>query len=193
VSLLCHVLDQEGSYPTRYWRLAKVMETEGPAIIQAFAVEDGAPAIEVPIWNSWPDNSLPMTPWPYAWMQRAMCQGTDGVDGTTGFGLGGGSYYFPPGNGPHTLWCGEVLPSQGITGVGMLSGTNHMGPLRLTWVNEEIPWGVEPDPEPEPGTGPCSPSDMEVIKGTLLNISNTLSIIKVYLSDLAGHLGTEGH
>jgi hypothetical protein len=50
---------------------------------------------------------------------------TDGPDkGTVGFGMGGGSYYFPPDGGPHTIWVG-VGGSDCLYGIGMLGGTNH--------------------------------------------------------------------
>ena len=68
------------------------------------------------------------------WETRAIHQFTDS-NGYTGFGLGTGSYIKDVAEGgPHTIWVlSPSLSSDGLTGVGMLGGTNHRGPLSLVF------------------------------------------------------------
>lgn len=50
--------------------------------------------------------------------------GPTNAEGLIGFGLGHGSYYWPPAAGPHVLWVGGV-GSDRIQGLGMIGETNH--------------------------------------------------------------------
>jgi hypothetical protein len=120
------------------FRLARVDVTEGPATLKARVLDaSGAPHGGQPVANNWPDNTLPdlrnaglMT----LWKDRAVYQQTE-PSGFTGFGMGPGSYIRDLAEGgPHTVWVlSPSLPSDGIGGVGMLGGTNHEGPLFLTF------------------------------------------------------------
>lgn len=120
------------------FRLARVDVTEGPATLKARVLDaQGAPHGGQPVANNWPDNTLPdlrnaglMT----LWKDRAVHQQTE-QSGFTGFGLGPGSYIRDLAEGgPHTVWVlSPSLRSDGIGGVGMLGGTNHEGPLFLTF------------------------------------------------------------
>ena len=120
------------------FRLARVDVTEGPATLKARVLDaQGAPHGGQPVANNWPDSTLPdlrnaglMT----LWKDRAVYQQTE-QSGFTGFGLGPGSYIRDLGaGGPHTVWVlSPSLPSDGISGLGMLGGTNHEGPLFLTF------------------------------------------------------------
>jgi hypothetical protein len=67
--------------------------------------------------------------------------------GKIGFGMGGGSYYFPPDGGPHVLWV-ATGGTDCLGGMGMLGGTNHYH-LDSNWklpagsVLNALPDGVE--------------------------------------------------
>ena len=120
------------------FRLARVDETEGPAVIKVRVVaENGLPQSYQPVANHWPSNDLPdlrNAGLKTLWRDQAMNQQTDGA-GFTGFGLGTGSYIRDlQEGGPHVVWVlSPSLPSDGLSGIGMLGGTNHAGPLFLTF------------------------------------------------------------
>lgn len=137
------------------FRLVRVDETEGPATIQVRVLgPSGEPWPNQPVAVWWPDRTLPdlrQAGLVRLWRERGVNQRTDN-SGTTGFGLGNGSYYFPPNVGPHVVWVlSPSSDSDGVEGIGMLSGTNHRGPLRLTFQLTHAQ-GQDPKPEPEPGT-----------------------------------------
>ena len=137
--------------------LVEVRETTGNALLKVQVLnEDGDPHAGQPVANHWPDDSLPylgdsgsLT----LYHARAAHQDTDS-NGFTGFGLGTGSYIKDlEVGGPHTVWVlSPTLPSDGISGLGMLGGTNHDGMLFLTF---QIVSGDETEPPepPEPETG----------------------------------------
>lgn len=120
------------------FRLARVDVTEGPATLKARVLgADGTPHASQPVANHWPDPTLPdlrNAGLKTLWQDRAVWQNTE-PNGFTGFGLGPGSYIRDLGaGGPHTVWVlSPSLPSDGISGLGMLGGTNHEGPLFLTF------------------------------------------------------------
>lgn len=136
--------------------LVRVDETTGPAVLKATVLnESGGPHAKQPVANHWPDNSLPdltQAGLMRLWQSRAIHQYTDG-NGITGFGLGGGSYIKDLiAGGPHTVWVlSPSIDSDGMSGIGMLGGTNHDGPLSLTFQvmrNGTPEPGPDPDPEP---------------------------------------------
>lgn len=127
------------------FRLARVDETEGPAVIKVRVLDrQGAPLARQPIANHWPDPSLPdlrNAELKTLWRDRAGHQQSDSA-GFTGFGLGTGSYIRDlTEGGPHVVWVlSPSLRSDGLSGIGMLGGTNHAGPLFLTFqIGEDLP------------------------------------------------------
>lgn len=80
--------------------------------------------------------------------------------GDLGFGLGRGSYYLPPGGGPHTLFIGG-LPSACLEGMGMLALTNHWH-LDSGWT---VPGSALAAAPPDVGFSPGSVVDELVIGG----------------------------
>lgn len=122
----------------RKFKLMRVDITEGPAVIKVRVLNPGgAPQSNQPVANRWPDSSLQSLQGgglQSLWYDRAHIQNTDG-DGFTGFGIGRGSYIKDLAKGgPHTIWVlSPSIPSDGLEGVGMLGGTNHVGPLFLTF------------------------------------------------------------
>ncbi|GAB4565348.1 MAG: hypothetical protein Kow0047_15840 [Anaerolineae bacterium] len=164
------------------FRLARIDETEGPAVAKVRVVRPGGqPLAGAPVAFHWPDPELPVVPsrCRSIWRPRAVIQSTDS-DGFTGFGLGPGSYYDPATQeGPHTVWiASEEYPSDGVAGLGMLAGTNHRGPLFLTFVLDE---------RDEPG--PSEPEPDEASHETLLEIREDVARIRAAVERLAQHLG----
>lgn len=141
------------------FRLVRVDETEGPAVLKVRLLNaTGQPHAGQPVANHWPDPSLPYlgnSGLKTLWRDRAVYQSTDSA-GFTGFGLGTGSYIGDlQQGGPHTIWVlSPSLASDGMSGLGMLGGTNHAGPLFLTFqVGEDTATPPAPPtpPPPEPG------------------------------------------
>lgn len=125
------------------FKLIRVDETEGPAVIAVRLLDlDGQAYASQPVANHWPDSSLPY--WGNSglktlWRDRAIYQNTDS-SGFTGFDLGTDSYIGDlQEGGPHVVWMlSPSLASDGLSGIGMLGGANHEGPLYLTFqVGEE--------------------------------------------------------
>ena len=122
------------------FRLVRIDETEGPA---AFIVqvrnEEGQPHAKQPVANHWPGvegdekaKDLRNAGIRSVWRDHAIIQDTN-ANGDTGFGYGGGSVIHDTG-GPHTLWVlSPSLPSDALSRVGWLGGTDHRGPCRLTF------------------------------------------------------------
>ena len=130
--------------PGEKFRLVRVDETEGPAVIKVRVINgDGVPQVNQPVANHWPDpelEDLRHQNLQTLWRDRAVYQHTE-LSGFTGFGLGTGSYIHNlQEGGPHVVWVlSPSLPSDGMSGIGMLGGTNHMGPLFLTFQIGEDP------------------------------------------------------
>lgn len=59
--------------------------------------------------------------------ERGVYGSTNG-NGDIGFGLGSGSYYWPPDGGPHVLWIAGAGPSACLRGIGMIAATDHYHP-----------------------------------------------------------------
>lgn len=125
--------------PGRKFRLVRIDETEGPATLKVRVLnEQGEPHVGQPVANFWPDLSqmtdLRNKGLATLWQNFAIHQSTGG-DGFTGFGLGRGDYIGDLAKGgEHTVWVlSPSLASDGITNLGMLGGTEHRGPLFLTF------------------------------------------------------------
>ena len=176
------------------FRLARVDETEGPAVLKVRLLDrQGQPHSSQPVANHWPDSSLPYlgnSGLKTLWRDRAIYQNTDSA-GFTGFGLGTGSYI---GNlqegGPHTVWVlSPSLASDGISGLGMLGGTNHAGPLFITFQIGEETSPPAPPPTPPPPTPPAPPPE----PGTVSNEALMAKLEQVHadLKRLMAHLGAD--
>jgi hypothetical protein len=131
--------------PGEKFRLMRIDETEGPAVIKVRVLDwEATPWRGQPVANHWPDPGLPdlrNAGLKTLWRDRAENQNTDDA-GFTGFGIGIGSYIRDlQEGGPHVVWVlSPSLPSDGLSGVGMLGGTNHAGPLFLTFqIGEDLP------------------------------------------------------
>ena len=96
----------------------------GPAGITLYVLDGQGDGVgDVPVIFYWPD-APPLAP---EYRACGLSQGIVGwteSNGKIGFALGGGSYYFPPGGGPHTIWLG-VVGTDCLSGIGMLGLTNH--------------------------------------------------------------------
>jgi hypothetical protein len=184
--------------PGPKFKLVRVDETEGPAVIKVRLLDQqGQPHVGQPVANHWPDSSLPYlgnSGLKTLWRDRAIYQSTDSA-GFTGFGIGTGSYIANlQEGGPHTLWVlSPSLASDGLSGVGMLGGTNHAGPLFLTFqVGEDSsapPAPPLPPPTPTPPPAPPPPDP-----GTVSNEMLMAKLDQVHgdLLRLMAHLGADG-
>jgi hypothetical protein len=112
----------------KVFRVVEVHDWAGPAT-QLVNVTDAAgrrmEGITVVRW--WPD--APKLP---AWGDKVSRWRNRGVYGDTnsngdiGFGMGGGDYYFPPSGGASAVWVASLKgPSDFVSGLGMLGGTDH--------------------------------------------------------------------
>lgn len=152
---------------TSAFRLVRVDETIGPAVF-VVDVRNAAngPQAGQPVAFHWPgveddDKAVDLRVGGVksVWFDRALVQYT-AAGGDTGFGFGGGSVIHD--TGPHTLWVlSPSLPSDALTGVGWLGGTDHACPGRLTF--RIIEGNVDPDPDPTP-----TPSGREAFRQALI-------------------------
>ena len=174
------------------FRLVRVDVTEGPAVLKVRIIDkQGAPYLDQPVAEYHngveqdknaedlrADPTLKTCHYTHALVQR-----TD-HGGFTGFGLGPGSYIKElEVGGPHTVWVlSPSLPSDGLAGIGMLGGTNHIGPLFLTFqITEGEEDGNGDDDEDD--------SDDDFYDDVFDSIDATLKDIHALLGRLVTHLG----
>lgn len=129
--------------------LAEVRVTEGPASCVVRVQEGDRPLASHAVAFSWPDAPHDLTvpeaaAFKTRYKTRAAVQWTD-AQGYTGFGLGGGSYIQNIAEGgPHAVWVlHHEYYSDALDGIGMLGGTDHVGPLRLVFAL------ADPTPAPQ--------------------------------------------
>jgi len=131
--------------------LVEIRETIGPAVCQVMVLGlNGEPLPGYQVAFAWPDAPVDLRPLDYVvkWADRVVIQPVN-TNGDTGFGLGSGSFIRDlASGGPHTAWVlSNRIPSEGLGRFGMLGGTDHEGPLRLTF---RLVSGSTLPPEPEP-------------------------------------------
>jgi hypothetical protein len=105
---------------------------EGPTALVVWIFDaEGGPLQDVEVVYHWPGAPL-LDP------DQMACGLSHGLvlltkaQGNADFPMGGGSYYFPPAGGPHTVWVVSA-GTDCLRGLGMLGGTNHIH-LDSTWV-----------------------------------------------------------
>lgn len=166
----------------RKFALTRIDVTTGNALLKVRVLSDTAQAqAGQPVANCWPDSTLTLLTGQglqTVWQPRAAVQKTD-TNGFTGYGLGTGSYIQDlAAGGPHTVWVlSPSLPSDGVSGLGMLGGTNHEGPLFLTFAIQDA--AVEPEPEPQP----------DQMLALMQAIANNTWQIERHLAALREHFG----
>lgn len=141
------------------FRLVRVDETIGPAVfIVNVRDPDGLPQIVQPVAQWWPgaeaderSKSLVGVGLQSVYHPRAIVEGTND-NGDIGFPYGAGGVIHE--SGPYEFWVlSPSFPSDAVTGLGWLGGTDHACPGRLTFqiVDEiDVP-DPDPVPDPEPG------------------------------------------
>ncbi len=110
------------------YRIVKLQDAEGPAVQVANVTDQGGQPLDgVRVVRYWPDAPpLPAWPPPTSMWHDQGVYGETNVNGDIGFGMGHGDYYFPPNGGASALWVADAKgPSDFISGLGMLGGTNH--------------------------------------------------------------------
>jgi hypothetical protein len=111
--------------------LAELRCSIGPAVLVAHVEDAEGQPVENATVVLWYSTA------PYLPPELQLCNLDKGVFGPTnsngdiGFGLGGGSYYYPPAGGPHVMWVAGGTSC--LAGLGMLGGTEHQH-LDSTWV-----------------------------------------------------------
>lgn len=110
------------------FRIVELRDSEGPAVLNVTVRgADSQPLAGVNVARYWPDApQLPDWPPPISRWQPRGVFGETKPDGTIGFGIGRGDYYWPPKGGVSAVWVADARgPSDMMTGLGMLGGTNH--------------------------------------------------------------------
>jgi len=121
-----------GNAVTKF-ELGEIRETTGVAVFRVLVVHgQGGPQYAQPVINHYPDPALPSLldgGLKTLYHERGLVLRT-GADGLCDFGFGRGSMIGDlEVGGPHTFWIGSPsLPSDGLSGVGWLGGTDHDGP-----------------------------------------------------------------
>ena len=96
----------------------------GPSTLVVF-VEDvnGDPVEGVTVVRYWPD-APPLPPELATWHDRGV-YGPTNAEGSIGFAMGGGDYYWLPSAGVSAVWVGGAPGSDLMHGLGMLGETEH--------------------------------------------------------------------
>ena len=95
----------------------------GPSVLVAHVVDiNGQPVENATVVLYWPDAPFLPPELQQCGVDRG-AYGPTNSGGDIGFGLGPGSYYFPPAGGPHLMFVagGDSC----LSGLGMLGGTDH--------------------------------------------------------------------
>lgn len=141
------------------FRITKIQESEGPAVqIVHVTVEGSEPLAGICVARHWPDApELPVWPPPASlWRDRGV-HGKTNLEGDIGFGMGRGDYYFPPSCGASAVWVADSAgPSDFLSGLGMLGGTNHRH-LDVHYQLEGVETPSDPPPPPPPASTPPVP------------------------------------
>jgi len=132
----------------RVMRLIEAQESIGPAVlVVSILKEDGSPWENMCVARGWPGApTLPGTPSEtIRWSERGV-YGFTNIEGDIGYGMGAGDYYwrydtqagvgyiFTLGVHDTGVWTPNGgIPSDFVTGTGMLGGTEHQGLLRFKY------------------------------------------------------------
>ncbi len=135
----------------KVYRLVRLQDVEGPAVQVVNVVDQaGRPLAGIRVVRHWP-NAPQLPDWPPP-VSRWRSQGVFGqtnANGDIGYGMGHGDYYFAPDAGASAVWVADPAgPSDLITGLGMLGGTEHRH-LDLYYRLVEVEAPPQP-PEPSP-------------------------------------------
>src|SRR5574343_1229981 len=156
------------------FRLVRVDETIGPAVfIVNVRDPNGAAQAAQPVAQWWPgaegderSTSLVGVGLQSVYHARAIVERTNG-NGDIGFPYGAGGVIHD--SGPYEFWVlSPSFPSDAVTGLGWLGGTDHACPGRLTF--QIVDGAPEPEPEPDPQPGDDAAWKRDVLE-TLVSIS----------------------
>lgn len=138
---------------------------EASSTLVVLARAEGGPANGVRVAFYWPDAPADPEAGPMGGVLPQMRPGraVSGVTeggGATGFGMGGGAFYWPSQGqiGPHAAWIhGTGTRSDLILGLGMVGGTNHDHfDVEFTRIDAPPSPPQPPPPEPPPPEPPPS-------------------------------------
>lgn len=138
----------------KYWRLAKVEVSVGPANYTVKLLsESGSPVPSILVFNNWPDASQMTGGSPNPPYFPNSDAGFTNSNGTIGFSFGGGNVVGPNG-GPNNIWVSSDPPSAPnarrwsdcLTNLGWAGGTDHLT-LHPTFVlTTKVPEVIAPPP-----------------------------------------------
>jgi len=130
----------DGSREHRY-RAAELRERTADAAIVVTVLDAAGRPVTEDVVFCWPDAPGD----PAAGHLGKGVTGTTNANGDVGFGMGPGAFYFPPNQGPHSVWI-HGGDSDLVLGLGMLGGTDHL--------HLNVTFQARPDDEPEPPPDP---------------------------------------
>jgi hypothetical protein len=150
---------QPSAGETMAYRVVKVQDLAGPAVqVVKVADQDGKGLQGKVVARYWP--GAPVLPKMSSAVSKWHPKGVSGKtneEGMIGFGMGHGDYYFAPNGGASSVWVAdEAGPSDLISGLGMLGGTNHRH-LEVYYQLQAVEPVPHEDPEEDPSTSPVEP------------------------------------
>jgi hypothetical protein len=170
------------------FKLIRIRETVGPASLKVTLLDANGNPMGALAALTYPDLVNPWSELPLItkgdlaksmWSNRGVLQFADPNSGMTGFGLGSDSWIKDlAAGGPYHVWVFHTTAySDCLSWLGWLGGTDHAGPMDVTfqWVNGTS----EPEPDPEPGPDPEPTGDL------LAEVKDMHATLK----RLAAHLG----
>jgi hypothetical protein len=102
----------------------KVVAVSGPASLSIYVVDgEDNPVQDVPVIFHWADAPILPVAYRQCDLTKGIVEETE-TNGKVGFAMGGGSYYFPPDVGPHTVWVVND-GTDCFSGLGMVGLTEH--------------------------------------------------------------------
>ena len=158
---------------THQYEITELRANAGPAAIIARVLDTtGNPLPNILTVFHWPDApALPRSGW-----HDAGVIGPTKQTGDVGHAMGGGAYYSPPTQGPHSLWIFGPYNSQMISGLGMIAGTSHRH-LDVTF--QDRTGSLPPPPFP-----PTPPPDLAELRHILQLIREARQVLVDYIATL---------
>lgn len=166
------------------FKLVCVRETVGPSSLKVTLLDTNGNPMGGLVVLTYPDLGNPasflqdLTTGNLAksqWSQRGVPQFANAESGMTGFGLGADSWIKDlKAGGPYHTWVFHTTAySDCLSWLGWLGGTDHSGPMDVTfqWVNGAPPPEPDPDPDPEPEPSGDVLTELRAMHATLKRLT----------------------
>jgi hypothetical protein len=145
------------------YRVVKFQDAEGAAVQVVNVInQDRKPVADIRVVRYWPDApTLPAWPPPISTWHNRGVYGNTNINGDIGYGMGHGDYFFPPASGASAVWVADQAgPSDLVSGLGMLGGTEHR---HLDVYYQLVPAGPPVEPPVEPPDGPSGDQFQQIM------------------------------